>query len=352
MKAGKGSNVSDQGSAGSDGHLIAAVIPCFRVKAHILDVIARIGPECVRIYVVDDCCPEGSGDWVTQHCRDPRVKVVRNPRNLGVGGAVMAGYRHAIADGVSVIVKIDGDGQMDPALLPLFVEPILSGRADYAKGNRFYDLAQIHQMPGIRIFGNAVLSFMAKVSTGYWHVFDPTNGYTAIEARVANRLPLDKISSRYFFETDMLFRLNTMRAVVTDIPMDAKYGDEKSNLRISRVLGEFLAKHTRNFFKRIFYNYFLRDMSAASLELIFGLALLGFGTVFGLAHWLNSLRTGVPAATGTIALATLPVLLGVQFLLAFVSYDVASVPGDALHARLPRLRPATPDPSGAQGADR
>ena len=270
---------------------IAVVVPCYRVRNHILDVIGRIGHECSRIYVVDDCCPEGTGEFVLERCCDPRVTVITNPTNLGVGGAVMAGYRQAIADGASVIVKIDGDGQMDPALLPLFVAPILSGQADYTKGNRFYDLSSIARMPKVRIFGNAVLSFMSKLSTGYWHVFDPTNGYTAIEARVASRLPFDRISSRYFFESDMLFRLNTIRAVILDVPMDANYGDESSNLQISRIFHEFLLKHCRNFAKRIFYSYFLRDMSAASLELVVGLALLTFGVCFGGMHWIESLRT-------------------------------------------------------------
>ncbi len=151
-------------------------------------------------------------------------------------------------------MKIDGDGQMDPSLIPVFVFPIAAGEADYAKGNRFFDLETIRIMPKVRLFGNAVLSFMCKLSSGYWNLFDPTNGYTAIHADVARRLPFDKISRRYFFETDMLFRLNTLRAVVVDVPMEAKYGNEESNLKISRIVGEFFAKHVRNFLKRIFYN--------------------------------------------------------------------------------------------------
>src|SRR6185369_13889923 len=131
--------------------------------------------------------------------------------------------RQALRDGATVLVKLDGDGQMDPRLIPYFVAPILSRQADYTKGNRFYDLAGIGQMPGVRIAGNAMLSLFAKLSTGYWQLFDVTNGYTAIHARVLKRLPLDKISQRYFFETDMLFRLNTVRAVVVDVPMDARY---------------------------------------------------------------------------------------------------------------------------------
>ena len=214
---------------------IAVLIPSYKVKSHILEVIRLIGPEVCKIYVVDDCCPDGSGDFVIQHCTDERVIVLRNPVNLGVGGAVMTGYRTAIADGIDIIVKIDGDGQMDPSLISDFVSPIIAGNADYTKGNRFFNLEKISEMPKIRLFGNAVLSFMTKLSSGYWELFDPTNGYTAIHSEVAKHLPLDKISQRYFFETDMLFRLNTLGAVVIDIPMDAKYEDEVSNLKVSRL---------------------------------------------------------------------------------------------------------------------
>ncbi len=317
---------------------VAVVIPCFRVKSHVLGVLAAIGPEVWRIYVVDDACPEDSGDHVEAHCRDPRVVVLRHAANQGVGGAVLTGYGRAIDDGAEVIVKIDGDGQMDPALLPAFVAPILRGEADYAKGNRFYDLGQIGRMPALRIFGNAVLSFMAKFSTGYWDLFDPTNGYTAIHAEAARLLPHDRISKRYFFETDLLFRLNTFRAVVVDVPMDARYGDEVSNLRISRILGEFLFKHARNFAKRIFYNYFLRDLSLASLELVVGLGMIVFGIGYGLFHWQQSLASGITTPAGTVMLAALPALVGLQLLLAFVGYDIASVPRRPLHRGLIHAR--------------
>lgn len=210
---------------------VAVVIPCYKVKKFILHIISSIGDFCDVIFVVDDCCPEKSGEYVINHCRDKRVHVLINTENLGVGGAVMRGYQEALRGGATVIVKLDGDGQMDPSLIPYFVRPILEGEADYTKGNRFYDLKSILVMPKIRILGNAVLSFMTKFSSGYWHIFDPTNGYTAIHANVASRLPFSKISNSFFFESDMLFRLNLLRARVVDIPIDSSYGKEKSNLR-------------------------------------------------------------------------------------------------------------------------
>ena len=317
----------------TDHPAIAVVVPSYRVTRHILGVLAAIGPEVARIYVVDDKCPDASGQFVRDHCRDPRVVVLEHGVNQGVGGAVITGYLAALADGAEVIVKVDGDGQMDPALIPSFVGPILAGEADYTKGNRFFDLEEIGSMPPLRLFGNAVLSLLTKLSSGYWDLFDPTNGYTAIHRDVLRHLPFKKISRRYFFETDMLFRLNTLHAVVVDVPMDAKYGDEVSNLKISKIATEFLVKHVKNFCKRLFYNYYLRNMSLASLELPLGVALLTFGTVYGLAHWISSARAGLPTSAGIVMLAALPTLMGMQFILAFLAYDIASLPRRPIHKK-------------------
>lgn len=311
---------------------LAVVIPCYRAKPHVLDVLAAIPSFVDSIHVVDDACPDGSGRHVQANCKDPRLRVHYNERNLGVGGAVLRGYNEALASGADIIVKIDGDGQMDPALIPLFVAPILDGEADYTKGNRFFDLTSISRMPSLRIFGNAALSFMSKLSTGYWDIFDPTNGYTAIHADVVRRLPMKKISQRYFFESDLLFRLNTLRAVVVDIPMDACYGEEVSNLRIPKIAGDFLFKHARNFLKRIFYNFFLRDLSVASFELIAGCGLITSGAIYGGYNWIKSAQTAQETAAGTVMLAALPLIIGLQFLLGFLSYDISSVPRRPIHA--------------------
>lgn len=316
---------------------IAVVIPSYKVTRHIVQVISKIPSIVWRIYVIDDACPDGSGKFVEKNVTDDRVRVIYHEKNQGVGGAVMTGYKAAVLDDAGVIIKIDGDGQMDPGLIPYFVEPILSGEADYTKGNRFYDLEEIREMPAMRVFGNAVLSLMTKFSSGYWNLFDPTNGYTAIHADVVRHLPFKKISRRYFFETDMLFRLNTLRAVVVDVPMDAKYGEEVSNLKISKIAGEFLYKHTRNLIKRIFYNYYLRDLSIASIELPIGLIMLLFGILFGGYHWMQSAQLGVPTPVGTVMLAAMPPLMGLQLILAFISYDIASVPTRPLHRKF-RLR--------------
>lgn len=291
-----------------------------------MNVLSEIGKEVDSIYVIDDACPEGSGKLVEAQNKDKRVQVIFHEKNQGVGGAVVTGYKAALAEGHDVIVKLDGDGQMDPKDIPTLIRPILEGRADYAKGNRFDSIEDLEAMPAIRIFGNAVLSIMSKISSGYWNVTDPTNGYTAIHSAALKRVQVDKLRKTYFFESDLLFRLSLIRAVVHDVVLPARYGEEVSNLRISKVIFEFPVRHTANFLKRIFYLYYLREWTVSSVELPAGLILFFWGLIFGLQKWMDSNASGIPATAGSVMLSVTPMILGFQLLLAFVNYDVSSVP--------------------------
>ena len=305
---------------------IAVVIPCYKVKRHVLKVIQSIGPEVEKIYTVDDCCPEQSGTFIQSNNTDSRVCVLFNETNKGVGGATKRGYEQALRDGMEIVIKVDGDGQMDPALIPMFAKPIIDGRADYTKGNRFFSYDHVSRMPKIRLFGNAVLTFFTKASSGYWNIYDPNNGYTAIHCRALSMLTPDKIHNRYFFESDMLFRLNSIRAVVMDIPMVAVYEGEESSLRIKDIAMLFLTGHIKNFSKRIIYNYFLRDFTIASLELIVGVVFLLFGFIYGGINWTQSIIMHNAAPGGVVMLAGLTVIVGIQMLLSVFNYDVQNVP--------------------------
>ena len=311
---------------------IAVVVPCFRVTDHILGVLANIGPEVDRIYVVDDACPDKSGKFVQKHCKDTRVKVLFHQVNQGVGGAVVTGYKTALADGMDVVVKVDGDGQMDPGLILTIAKPVLEGNADYSKGNRFDSLENLFSMPKARIFGNAVLSLWSKLSSGYWNVTDPTNGFTAIHRTALEAIQLNKLSKTYFFESDLLFRLSIVNAVVMDVPMVSVYGEEKSNLKIRKVILEFPWRHSANLLKRIFYKYYLREWSVASFELPAGIGLTIFGAWFGLARYLEASEAGRATSAGQVTLSALALILGVQLLLSFLAYDVQSEP------RVPRQK--------------
>lgn len=321
----------------SSGMRVAVVIPCYKCRETALSVVSGIGAEVRDIYVVDDACPQQTGRHVAESSRDSRVKVLYNERNLGVGGAVVEGYRKAFAEGADIVVKVDGDGQMDPALIPALIAPIARGEADYAKGNRFVTSESVHVMPKWRLLGNAVLSFVNKLVSGYWDVMDPTNGYTAVHARVLGLLPLHRLDRGFFFESDMLARLGLVGAKVMDIPMRAVYAAEASNLVISRVLLDFPAKYARAFCKRIVYNYFLRDFNIGSLWLIGGLGLTLFGGAYGTSLWLQSLMSGQLTPTGRIMIAAIALIVGFQMLLSFLAFDVASVPRSALHPRLEAL---------------
>ena len=320
--------------SGSIGSHISVVIPCHRVKKHILKVIKCIGPECHTIIVVDDKCPENTGDYVEANNSDPRVRVVRHERNQGVGGATMTGYHAAITAGAQILVKIDGDDQMDSSLIRQMVRPIQDGYADFTKGNRFFYPETLTPMPTVRILGNMILTFLSKISSGNWHIADPTNGYTAIHASVASLLLNVDVAKDYFFESDMLYHLNGLRAVIVDVPMHARYGDEASGLRITRIVHTFLVRHLRNLLKRITRQYFLRDFNIASIQLIFGILLCLFGFLFGSFHWIRSLVTGTTASSGTVMAAAFPLIVGFQCLIGFLSYDVQNLPKVPLHKLL------------------
>ena len=324
--------VASKSSRSSAGPLIGVVIPCYRVKSHIQEVLAGIGKEVARIYVIDDACPENTGEFVKSKVKDKRVQVIFHQSNQGVGGAVITGYKQALEDGMDLVVKLDGDGQMDPLLIPTIARPVMEGNADYSKGNRFDSLENLFGMPKIRIFGNAVLSLWSKVSSGYWTVTDPTNGFTAIHRKALEAINLEKVRKSYFFESDMLFRLSIANCVVADVPMVAVYGNEKSNLKISKVLFEFPWRHSINFLKRIFYRYYLREWSVGSFELPLGIFLLIFGTWFGLSSYLTAAAAGIATTAGQVTASAVALILGVQLLLSFLSYDVQSEP------RIPRQR--------------
>ncbi len=313
---------------------VAVVIPCYRVVSTITDVVSRIGPEVTWIIVVDDGCPEKSGATVAAEISDVRVRVLFHKTNQGVGAAVRTGYNEALTLGAEVIVKIDGDGQMAPEVIGAFIEPIMTGAADYTKGNRLFEIDTFRQMPAVRLFGNIMLTFLTKVSSGYWTVADPTCGYTAISASVAKRIPLEKISRGYFFESDLLFRLNLLRAVVLDIPIDAIYANERSNLSIRKEVTRFLFGNLKNFCKRVFYNYFLRDFNFASIQLALSICFLLFGFIFGGLHWIEYARMDVLASSGTVMLAALPTILGTQLLVGFVNFDMANSPKLPIQGRI------------------
>ena len=306
--------------------ILAVVVPCFRVREHILDVLASIPPEVSKIYVIDDACPDRSGEFAKGNTSDSRLQFIFHQENQGVGGATISGYREALADGADVVIKIDGDGQMDPLLIPRLLGPILDGKADYAKGNRFNSLEDLSRMPRIRVLGNAVLSLFSKFSTGYWSIMDPTNGFTAIHRAALGTLDFEKLSKGFFFESDMLFRLSLADCAVRDVAMPAIYAEENSNLKILKILPVFLWRHFLNFWKRLIYQYYVREWNLGSFHFPAGVLLSVAGSTFGLLSYFNAMASSAPITAGQITTSAFAVLLGAQLLLAFLSYDVQREP--------------------------
>ena len=303
------------------------VIPAYKVEREIGPVL-RSMPEFIRhIIVVNDGSPDGTAE-VVDACAadDPRIVSLNHENNKGVGASMVTGLRQAIKIGADLIVKVDGDGQMPPNEIRELLMPLLRGDSDFSKGNRFRDLLGLSRMPFIRRAGNAGLGFLAKAATGYWNIFDPTNGFIAIRGDLIQRIPLEKLDSSFYFEISLLSQLYFLGAVVRDVPMAARYGDESSNLSVPRTLVKFPPKLLHTLVRRILLKYFVYDFSIVSIYLLGGIPLLTFGLIFGIVNWIHFSNLGIAAPTGTVMLATLPVILGFQLLLSAIGADLQSVP--------------------------
>jgi glycosyltransferase involved in cell wall biosynthesis len=306
---------------------LAVVIPSFRAAATIGAVLRAIGPEVGHIYVVDDGCPDSTGERALE-AADPRITVLRNPRNLGVGGAMKRGYGRALADGAEIVVKLDADGQMDPSHIARLIAPILEGRADYCKGNRFAPgrlmpsgspPRALRTMPPARRAGNMAFSVLHRAATGYWRIGDPANGYTAVHARALERIGIEALADCFFFETDMLFRLNLVDAVVADVPLPACYPGSGSSLRLRRVAPRFAIMTVSRLVRRLRAKYFAGRWNPGSVKLAMAMAMIAAAA--GLA------------GRQRLAMATVCLLFGLTLLAAAGLYDARRAAREPLSGR-------------------
>jgi len=315
---------------------IAVVVPAYQAERWIGETLAGIPAFVRRILVVVDGATDGTGRAVDEAAsRDARIVRIDHGTNRGVGAAMRSGYVRALADGADIVAKMDADGQMDPAALCALLLPVALGRADYAKGNRFVHARAIRAMPPARLVGNAALSLLSKLSTGYWNLLDPTNGYTAISREALEAIDLAQLDDRFFFESSMLTELSLARAVCVDVAIPARYGGESSHLSVVRSVVEFAVKHARAFARRLWIRYIVLDFSAISLMLVVGLPLTIFGVVFGARHWILSSVEGVPATAGTVMVAAFTTGVGLFGIAQALIHDIRSVP--ALPLTPPRL---------------
>ena len=312
---------------------VAAVVPAYNVSAELGEVLRQMPVLFKTVIVVDDGSRDETAAVAERYAQlDPRIMVVRHEVNRGVGAAMTTGFARALETGADIAVKVDGDGQMPLWLVPQLVQPLIDGTADYTKGNRFRDFQAVRAMPFVRRIGNVVLSFLSKAATGYWHCFDPTNGFVAIRADVLSQLPLKKIDPTYFFETSMLSHLYVLGAVVKEIPMPARYAGETSSLSITRVLRQFPGKLIWSLIRRLTLKNFVYDFNLESFHILAGVPLLLAGLLYGGYHWWWYSSRQLAAPTGTVVLSALLITLGMQLLISAVNLDLQSIPREPINA--------------------
>jgi glycosyltransferase involved in cell wall biosynthesis len=300
---------------------ITVVIPAYNEEAFISCVIKSLPDFVDHIIVVDDCSKDNTFNSAAR-CDDQRVMVLKTTQNLGVGGATLTGYKKALELDSDIVVKMDGDGQMPPEYLPQLLDAIVEHGYSYAKGNRFIHAESLSVMPKHRLFGNILLTFMNKLASGYWHIFDPQNGYTAIKAEALNTLSLKNIHNGYFFENDMLLQLNLHGCRVKDVSIPAKYGEEKSDIKLFNIARMFPLLFIKRFFYRIYHKYMLIDFSPIALFLFLGLSLFLWGIFLGAYLWIKALITELDTPLGTLMLVVVPLILGFQLLLQAIVLDI------------------------------
>ena len=306
---------------------LAVVLPCYNVEGQVEEVIRSLPAWVSHIIAVNDASTDGTAETLERLAAEiPKLHVLGHPTNRGVGGAMITGYKEALRGGANLIVKVDSDGQMDVAELPHLLRPLLEGRADYAKGNRFRYVKDLERMPRMRLLGNIALTFMTKMASGYWHIFDAQNGYLAITRETLESIPLDKIDNSYAFENSMLSLLNVENWSVADVPMPAIYADEVSSMSLARIVFSFPPKLLRMFLRRLFLKYLIYDVSPISIYMITGSALLAFSILFGGFHWWRSIQTQVAEPTGTVVLALLTFLMGFTLCLQAINLDIVNSP--------------------------
>jgi len=306
------------------GKVISISVPAHNEQNHIAGVITGMPDFVDFICIVDDTSTDDTAA-VAEATGDPRVHVVRHEVNKGVGGAIITGHRKGMELDCDISVVMAGDGQMDPAYLPKLLDPLIDDTFGFSKANRFFSMDSFRGMPGYRVFGNVVLSFLTKVASGYWNLFDPQNGYTAITRSNLDRLNLDRISERYEFENDLLVNLNILDVRATDVAVPAVYGEEVSGIRLHRVMPAIAWLLVRGFWKRLIWKYVMRSFSPIALFFFTGLALLIWSVAFGI--WVLAETLGPStASTGTVLLSVVPFMTAVQCLLSALVLDIQASP--------------------------
>jgi glycosyltransferase involved in cell wall biosynthesis len=306
-----------------DGKTVAVVVPAYDEEALIAETLAGIPGFVDRIYVVDDASRDGTAERA-RAVGDPRVEVLAHEQNRGVGAAIVTGYKRSLADRIDVTAVMAGDNQMDPGELESIVGPVVRGELDYAKANRLFTGQAWEVMPRTRYLGNAMLSLLTKIASGYWHVADSQAGYTAISRSALELLDLDRVYERYGFPNDMLVHLNVWNARVRDVPSRPVYGvGERSGIRLRKVVPRISWLLCKAFLWRMREKYVIRDFHPLVFFYALGVLMTVAGLALGILETvLRILGHGIPPAT--IVLVALLLIAGTQFTLFAMWFDMES----------------------------
>ena len=300
---------------------LGVVVPCFMGGEITLKFIEDILPYVNKVVLVDDQCPLKTGEKILKCDFNSKVHVIFNTKNLGVGGSTKIGISWLLEQDFDIILKMDADYQMYPEDIPKMCSPIIKKECDATKGNRFTNIDKLFQMPKIRLIGNTFLSYLCKLSTGYWEIFDPTNGFLAFSSSVARDIDWHKTDNRFFFETDLLFRCSLKNIIIKNVSIDANYGDNYSSLKPLKEIYPFLTKNLKLLLKRIIYQYFLLDFNVGSIELILSIIFGFVSFLFGVYFLINSNITNEFTSAGNSSLFTIFSIISIQFFLSFIYYD-------------------------------
>jgi glycosyltransferase involved in cell wall biosynthesis len=305
-----------------DGKTVAVVIPAYDEEQLVASTIRSL-PEFVdRIIVVDDASTDATSERARE--ADERVELLHHERNQGVGAATMTGYKRAVAEEYEVTCVMNADGQMDPEDLETLVRAVASGECDYAKANRLFTAEAWQIIPRTRYIGNAILSFLTKIASGYWHIADSQSGYTAINLESLRLLEHDDLYPRYGFPNDLLIHLNVWNRRVRDYPSRPIYGvGERSGIKLRRVIPAISWLLFKGFFYRLKEKYVIRDFHPLVLFYSMGLLLLGLGVASGITYTVLRIH-GNPIPAATAVLVALLVISGLQFLLFAMWFDQES----------------------------
>lgn len=304
---------------------ISALVPAYNEEKLISKTIEGMPSFVDHIIVVDDCSKDGTAA-ILQKIRNKKVELIKHEKNVGLGGAIKSAVIKANELGTDIGVVMAGDNQMDPLYLPSLLDPICEEGYDFTKQNRFYSTDGFTNMPRLRVFGSLVLAFMTRIASGYWHIIDPQNGYVAYGPRVLKELNFKKIASGYALENDVLINLNILGMRIKEVPGKIIYADEKSTMKLWKIVPYFTVFLFTGFFRRIFRKYVLRGFHPIAIFMFFGYLLFGGGLIFGLYEWHKSTLAGTPATTGTVMLAVLPLLMGFELLLWSLVLDIQEEP--------------------------